>query len=142
MQAVCEYLPPFEQTVRTDHDGSFGSAVQNRTCAYGDFWFALPDLDALAVEKRAPLAAENRVPLGTKLVQRRFTKKFEDVAHKSVALLSFAISRYSLERSMPTDFRPNALATDMVVPVPQKGSRTSPPTGEVARIGILQTSSG
>ena len=56
-------------------------------------------------------------------------EELHDAIHGSVALLCSAIARYSLARSMPTDFRPRILATDMVVPVPQKGSRTSPPTG-------------
>ena len=43
---------------------------------------------------------------------------------------------------MPIDFLLCLNATKAVVPLPENGSNTIPSNGQVAKIGILQTSSG
>ena len=57
-------------------------------------------------------------------------------------ILSFDVCIYSGLKSIPTPHLPNFNAAETVVPVPLNGSKTIPPSGQVAMIGILKSSSG
>jgi len=141
MDAVDEDLVPLQQPEGADDDVVRFLAVRNGACADGDFRLALSDFQALSVQERALLTGDRR-RLVLIRINRRKTEQLCNLAHKSNMHLSFAIRMYSAEISIPTDFLPSWNATRLVVPLPVKGSSTIPLSGHVARIGILQRSSG
>src|SRR5205807_884491 len=105
-----------------------------------DLGLALAILEALAVEERTLLFASDPRPV--RGLAGGESVKFGNLGHRSSLHLSSATRRYSSARSIPMDFLPNWNATRFVVPVPAKGSSTTPPSGQVDKIGILQRSSG
>ena len=103
----------------------------------------LADLDALPTKIGAALLLGERRPIGLDTGGGRSSEELQyPRRHSSPQHRLVAIAIYSRELSIPTDFRRRFLATSIVVPVPQNGSRTIPSSGQVARIGILQRSSG
>ena len=69
---------------------------------------AFPDFQTLAVQKRAPLFADDGLPTLGRCFGGGHTEQFENrvVAHINNLHRSLAILKYSSETSMPIDFRP------------------------------------
>ena len=74
--------------------------------------------------------------------QRRTAEKPRYFAHNNDSQRSRASSIYSSDISIPMLFRPAIFAAYSVVPVPQNGSMTTPPGGQVAKMGMRHRSTG
>lgn len=138
VQAIQKHLIAFSKSMRADNDRRRWLSILNGAGANRDFRKALSYFDALALEKWTGLLFRclRPIDLGLSIV----TEQLGDLRHRTQRLS--AMRMYSGETSIPTDLRPSMRATRIVVPVPQKGSSTTPAGGQVASMGILQRSSG
>jgi hypothetical protein len=70
------------------------------------------------------------------------TEQLHYFTHDRDSHLFLVSSKYRREMSIPTDLRPRFRAATSVVPVPQNGSSTVPPSGQVASNGRIQDPTG
>ena len=140
MDAIDEELASFEQAKGTDDNWLRICPIGDAASANRKVRSTLASFQAFPVEKRALLPFDNRRPTGFLL--SRNPVEFGNLRHRRSRHRSRAAVRYSSETSIPMDLRPKVKATRLVVPVPLKGSSTTPSSGQVARMGSLHKSSG
>ena len=135
VQAVDKNLTAFKKPKRADNDVPLLSPIGHRTCSNGDIRLTFAVFGHFRLSN-GHCPCNDASGAGRLL----WPLQFDDRGHSSSR--HHGKVRYSAEISMPIDFRPSAKATTFVVPVPVNGSRTVPPSGQVASIGILHRSSG
>ena len=83
VQAVCENLLAFEQPMRADDDRLRFAAVLQSAGSDGDIGFALPNLEALAIQERTLLPAHNLGPFGNRFAPSVVAKQLNDLVRHS-----------------------------------------------------------
>lgn len=142
METVSKYLSTLDEPRRANYNWlRLLLPVHHCTGADGRARIALARFIARLVGILTVLPCHNLAPVSSRL-NHRVSEQLNDFAHRSESHLSWALAKYCLEISMPTDFRPRFLAVIKVVPVPQKGSSAMPPSGQVASRGRRQRSIG
>ena len=139
--AIYKYLTLSNKSGWAYNDRIYSLFLMNDTASDSYIRIAFSYFVTFIFQIWAVLFIYNMIPVNS-FILRGKTIQFCDRVQNNPSNLSLAISRYLYERSMPIDFRPRLRATTRVVPVPAKGSSTTPFAGHVACIGIRHKSIG